>query len=247
MAKFAWQNVRLFTGGADLTTVNNNVEISAEVEEKETTAFVPSGAVWKEVIGGIRSTSLSASGQWEAGDAGKVDDVSFTDLGSVSSWTIAPAGAADGALAYLTGGMRRTYQLGGSVGDVAPWMAAASGNWPLARGVIAHPPGTARTATGSGTANLLTTVTSTQSLYAALHVLSVSGTATPTITVKVQSDDAIGFPSATDRITFNAATAIGGQVARVAGPITPDSYFRASWTISGTTPSFMFVVSFGIA
>ena len=42
------------------------------------------------------------------------------------------------------------------------------------------------------------------------------------------------------------ATGIGYQSANpVAGPIT-DQYWRVSWTISGSTPSFTFVVSLGI-
>ena len=117
--------------------------------------------------------------------------------------------------------------------------------WPVVRGTSLHPPGTARTATGNGTAVQVGAVASGRQMYAALHVLSVSGTATPTLTVKVQSDT-VGFGSATDQITFTAATAVGGQISRVAGPIT-DDYWRASWTISGTNPSFLFVVVVGTA
>jgi hypothetical protein len=247
VSKFVLANVRLFTGGADLTTVNNKLELGAEVEEKESTAFVPSGSVWKEVLGGIRSTSASAAGQWEAGDTGKVDDVSFADLGSITPWTACPATAAVGSLAWLTGFLRTNYVLGGAVGDVAPWSANGSGNWPLVRGLIGHDPGTAETANGNGTAQQITGgVPSGQSLYAALHVLSVAGTSTPTVTVKIQSDNAVGFPSSTDVLTFTAATARGGQLLRAAGPIT-DDWFRVSWTITGTTPSFLFVVSLGVA
>lgn len=245
MAKFVWQNVRLFAGTADLTGVNNKLEVTAERETKESTAFATSGDVWAEVLAGVASTEISAEGQFEAGDTGKVDDETFADLASVIPVTVCPAGAADGALAYLTGALRTDYTVGGSVGDVAPWSASMAGNWPLARGVIAHPPGTARTSTGTGTAVQLGAVSASQQLYAALHVLSLSGSS-PSITVKVQSDDNSGFTSATDRLTFSAATARSGQLLRVAGAIT-DTYFRVSYTISGSSPSILFAVSFGIA
>lgn len=245
MGKFVLLNARLFVGTADLTSVNNQLEVNAEIEEKETTAFAPSGGVWKEVLAGVRSTSISGAGQWEAGDAGKVDDESFADLGSIVPVTIGPGGAADGALTYLTGALRTQYALGGAVGDVAPWSAQLSGNWPLVRGVVGHPPGTARTSTGTGTAFQLGAVSATQQLYASLHVLSVSGT-TPSITVKVQSDNDQAFPSATDRITFTAATDRSGQLLRTAGAIT-DDWFRVSYTISGTDPSFLFAVGLGVA
>jgi len=245
MARFVWQNVRLFTGGVDLTTRMNQLEVVAERETKDATAFVPEGNAWAEQLAGIASVSMSAEGQWEAG-AGALDAEGWDSLGGVSAWTACPAGAADGALAYFTGALRGQYNIGGSVGDVAPWTANVAGNWPLVRGVIANPPGIARTATGNGSAFQLGAVAAGQQLYAALHVLSVAGTAAPTITVKVQSDDAQGFASPTDRLAFTAATAAGGQLLRTAGPVT-DTWYRASWTITGTTPSFLAVVAIGIA
>lgn len=245
MAKFTLQNVRLFTGSADLTTVNNKVEVKAEAERQDATAFSPSGVVWKETLTGIRSTEITAEGQWEAGDLSKVDDVSWADLGSVTPWTICPAGAAVSDLAYLTGLLRGEYQIGAAVGDVAPWTAGGDGTYPLVRGVIGHPPGTARTATGTGTALEMTAVAAGQSLYAGLHVLSVAGT-TPSLTVRIESDVDTSFASAVTVGTFTAATALTSQFLEIPGAITDDC-FRIAWTISGTNPSFLFAVSLGIA
>jgi len=62
----------------------------------------------------------------------------------------------------------------------------------------------------------------------------------------VQSDDAQAFLSPTDRITFAQATAIGAQWATpVSGAIT-DDWWRLSYTIGGTNPSFMVIVVVGI-
>ena len=245
MAKFTLQNVRLFAAGADLTTVNNKAELTAEVEDEDGTAFSPSGPAWTEVLAGLRSTELSAEGQWEAGDPTKVDNVSFAGLGVTSGWTACPAGANVGDPAWLSSMLRTSYEIGDQVGAVAPWKIEAKGNWPLVRGVVAHPPGTPRTATGTGTITQLGAVTAGQSLYASLHVLSVAGT-TPAITVTIQSAAAVGFASPTTRLTFTSATAVGGESLRVAGPIT-DQYYRANWSITGTGPSFLFVSAFGIA
>ena len=245
MGRFVLQNVRLFAAGADLTTVNNKLEVKAEAETQDTTAFVPTGEVWSEVLAGLRSVEASAEGQWEAGDPGKVDNVSFGDLGAVTPWTACPAGAAVGSLAYLFNSTRTSYELGGSIGDVAPWKADGKGNSPLVRGTIAHPPGTARTASGAGTSIQLGAVPADKALYVGLHVHSMAGT-TPSITARVESDDATGFPSATTAGTFAAATAVGGQWLRIPGPIT-DTWYRAAWTIAGTTPSILFTVSLGIA
>ena len=202
--------------------------------------------MWTEVIGGLASTSISAEGQWEAGDPGKVDDATWADLGIVGAWTVCPTGASTvGDLAWITQAMRGNYTLGGAVGDVAPWKVDATGSWPLARGQVMNTPGTARTVTGTGTSRQLGALSATQALYVTLHVLSVAGTATPSITVRIESDDATGFPSATTRGTFTAATARGGQAMKITGPVT-DDWWRAAWTISGTSPSFLLVVAAGI-
>ncbi len=242
MAKLVLQNCRPFLGAADLTSLTNETELTTEVEEKECTTFVPTGDAWREVMGGIKGVSWSGSGYWEAGDASKVDDASFADLGAVRALTLAPATAAVGSLAYVTGVMRSSYEQGASVGDVAPWSAEASGAWPAARGVILHDPGTARTATGNGTAVQVGAASSSQYAYATLHVVSFTGTGS--ITVSVQRDDASGFPSAATVGTFTAAAGLGSEAIRTVGPIT-DTYYRAAWTVTGTV-SALFVVGFGI-
>jgi hypothetical protein len=242
---FVYESIRLFAGGADFTTRNNKAEFAAESEEKDVTNFGSGG--WKEVLGGIISTKLMGEGQWEAGDASKVDDQAWAAMGLTTAYTLVPDSvtAPVGTTAWLISAVESNYKILGQVGDVAPWSLSASGNWPSARGVIAHPPATARTATGSGTAQQLGVVSATQYLYATLHVLSVAGTGSPTITVKIQSDNDSGFASATDQITFTAATAIGGQVKRLIGPIT-DDWFRPQFTISGSSPSFLFLAAFAV-
>jgi hypothetical protein len=243
VGKFIMQNVRLFTGGADLTGVSNKLEIAPEVEEKDTTNFGSAG--WSEMIGGLASSKISGEGQWEAADTSKVDNTQWTGLGGVGAWTACPDNANVNDVAWLTNALTANYQLGGAVGDVAPWTAEAASSWPMPRGRVGHPPGTARTTTGNGTGVELPAVAAGQYLYASLHVLSVSGASTPTLTVTIDSDDTSGFASPVTRISFAAATARGGQILRTTGPIT-DTWYRASWTISGTTPSFLFLVAFGV-
>lgn len=239
-------DVRMFFGGCDLTGYSNSVDLSATADEKDRTTFASSGN--REVQAGLKGGAFTGGGFWEAGDLAKVDDTAWAEFaGTGTPVSIGPDTADVGDLAWLMKAMESEYKLGGQVGELNPYsVSASSREWPLARGVFLHPAGTARTSTGNGTAVQAGAVTAGRHVYAGLHVLSISGTSTPTITVKVQSDDNSGFSSATDRITFAAATAIGGQYARAAGAIT-DDYWRATWTISGTSPSFLFVVSLGIA
>jgi hypothetical protein len=245
MAKFVLADARLITGGADLSSAASKISIESSIKDEDVTTFASSG--WTEVLGGLASTKLSGEGWWEAGDPGKVDDAAFTQLGGLGPWTVCPSGGgALGTLAYFTSALEGSYQLLGEVGKVAPWTAEGVGSWPVVRGQIAHPPGTARTSSGTGTGAQLGAVAAGKSLYAALHVLSIAGTSTPSITVTVESDTSNSFGAPTSRVSFGAATAVGGQILRVAGPVT-DTWFRPKWTISGTSPSFLFVVAFGIA
>ena len=137
------------------------------------------------------------------------------------------------------------YETFGEIGEINPFKAELSGNWPVTHGRLLHPKGTARTATGVGTAFQVGALLATKRMYCTLHVLSISGTATPTITVRLESDNAVGFPSAVTQTTFTAMTAIGSQTATVAGALT-DDWWRPAWTITGTNPSFLFVVAVGI-
>lgn len=243
MGKFVLLNSRIFAGGADLSGNGNKIELSSELEDKDVTNFLSDG--WKESLGGLAATALSGAGQWEAGDPGQVDDEMWDALigRTQRPWTINPASSDVGELAWFTQAMVKDHKVLDAVGEVAPWNASAAGTWPLLRGKVLHPPGTARTSTGTGTAVELAAVPAGQHLYVAAHVLSVAGT-TPSLTLAVQSDVDNTFASPTTVGTLTAATTVSSQITRFAGPIT-DTWFRASWTISGTTPSFLFLLSIG--
>ncbi|MEU0397944.1 hypothetical protein ABZ208_35365 [Streptomyces sp. NPDC006208] len=243
MGKQILLDCRLFAVGADLSGASNKIELSAEHEDKETTNYRSGG--WKEVIAGLGSAEIAGEGQWEAGDPSLVDNASWSALGGVGPYTVCPTDSIVGALAYLTYGMRSDFKFGDAVGEVAPWSGTVKSSWPMVRGQIGHPPGTARTASGTGTALNLGAITTGQRLYAALHVLSASGT-TPSITGRIESDSDGSFASPTTRLTFTAATAAGGEILRTDGTAITDTHYRVAWTISGTTPSFMFAASLGI-
>lgn len=243
MAKQILTNVRYFVGPADLTAQTNKVELDNTLEEKDVTNYGSGGK--KEVIAGIESTAIGAEGFWQGGDAGYADDEFWAARGVIEAHTVGPISATAGDPAYVTQAVRLNAKNFGQVGDVAMFTLAASGSYPLGRGNFLLGPGTIVTTTGTQASVQAGAVGSGLGLYATLHLLSVAGTSSPTLTVKVQSDDNSGMTSATDVITFTAMTAVGSQILRAAGPIT-DSYFRVSYTVSGTNPQFSAVVAIGI-
>lgn len=237
-------DARIYLETADLTGYSNKVELTGSAADEDYTNFASGG--WKQRVGGLNDCSGTVDGFFQANDVSQPDDMFWANLGSNQvSLTAVPTSGAAGSLAYLSRVEVVDYKPGAAIGKLLGWSATVKGNWPLVRGTVMHPQGTARTATGTGTGFQLGAVGAAQRMYCCLHVLSISGTSTPTITVSLQSSVDNTFASPTTRITFLADTALDGQALSLLGPVT-DQWWRAAWTISGTTPSFLFAVSAGI-
>lgn len=243
MGTFILQDVSIYVGGHDMTTDANEVSLSVEVDEQETTTFGSGG--YRQRIGGLRDISMDLSGFYQAG-AGQVDPHVFDTIGvGGEPIVVSPTGAADSTAYGFIGG-KFSYEILGGIGDVAPFSlnVSATDGVGLIRGKLVAPKQT-KSATGvlgSVVTDLSSNdqVSSSQHLYAVLHVFS-AGT---TITVQVQSDDNSGFSSATTRATIGPITAVGGTwMTRVAGPIT-DTHYRMN--ISAITGTFSVAGFIGI-
>ena len=248
MSKTVLFNARVFAGAADLTGASNKVELSSEIAEKDATTFQPEGSGgWRVLLGGLASTTINASGLWEAGDPGMVDDALWEALNGRAPlpWTVCPVSASVGALAYFSSGLTTSYKMGDAVGEIAPWESEASGSGLLLRGTVMHAPGAARTANGSGDSAELGALLLGQRLFASLHVLSVSGD-TPEIEVRIESSADDTWASPTTRATFGTMSAPGADLVSVTGPVT-DTWWRIAWDITGDDPSFLFLSAVGIA
>jgi hypothetical protein len=127
----------------------------------------------------------------------------------------------------------------GNVGEANAFTLSQVPGTIIASGPVLHPVAT-RTTTANGTAVAYQGPSATQTLYAGLHVTSGSG---GTLTVKVQSDNASGFPSSTDRITFTATTGRTFELKSVAGDFSTETHLRAQWTVSAGTFTFAVVVA----
>lgn len=231
-------NPALLFDGYDLSGQTSRMALTSSAGEVDGTTFASGG--WTEGKPGIRRTAFQQEGLW---DGVPTDEQLFTKLGgALVVVSLAHGAAAEGEVGYFAQMHLAEYSPGGAVGEAFRFSAGGFCTGPLSRGTVLHR--AARTSTGTGTALELGAATSGQRLSAALHVLAVSG-GSPTLDVLVQSDDANGMSSPTTRLTFAQATAVGAQWVTAAGPVT-DTWWRVSWTIGGSTPSFTFAVLFGI-
>ena len=250
MATFALNDVDILAGSSTaavrLSCFASQVQLETTVAEVDATTFCSSG--WTVPIAGRRSTMLTASGPTDmatatASQQSAVDEVLAVTNGTEYVLSVIPMGSSVGAVGYFTTGLLMARSiLQGSAGELATHTASFGGNRPVIRGTVDT--ASTITSTGSSAGAQLGAVSATQKVWAAVHFLTAGGT-TPSITVKVQSDNNSGFTSPTDRITFTAATAKGAQFLSAAGAIT-DDYWRATWTVSGTSPSFETRVLIGI-
>lgn len=232
----------LFAGEFDLSGHLNSVNADVEFAEKDQTVF---GDGASNFLAGLQSWSVAYEGFLDyAADA---SDEAVAALNGTSGIPLTiSATRADGDVAYLGRGFKPGLTRSTQVGEIAKLTGnfTASSGEGLVRGELLVPKA-AKTATGTGTGQQLGAVAAGESVYAALHVFSASGTS-PTLNVTVESDDNSGFTSATTRLTFTQATAAGSQWQSLAGAIT-DTYWRVRFTIGGTSPSFTIAVAVGVA
>lgn len=234
---------KIYAGEYDVTGQVNQVSLDYDAEALPDTTFGSGGT--KTHKGGLKTVKFSMGGFVDEG-TGLIGDFTFSRIGTVDiPLTTVPQGGSVGDIAYFFKALQAAYQRPLQVGQLYAFsLSAEASNGPLVRGQVFVAAG-AKTSTGTSSVVQLGATGASQRLYAALHVLSVSGS-TPTLDVTVKSDDAGGFASPATRITFAQKAAIGYELLSAAGPIT-DDYIRVDYTIGGSSPSFSFVVVVGIA
>jgi hypothetical protein len=245
MAAYVNANMSILVDTLDIAGFASQAQFNSVADSLEMTTLNSNG--WRQYMPGMNSHTLNVSGYQDVGATG-VDQL-FTGTGTgqnVVTFCPLNGGAAVADPAFMFAGRTTTRTpLSGSIGDAAAFTLDWAGDGRAVRGQVLHPLA-ARTATASGTAATFTTPITGQSIWATFHVLALSGTASPTITFTIQTDDNSGFSSATTRLTSNAFTAIGSQFTSVAGPFAGETHIRVAWTISGTTPSMTFLVAAGV-
>lgn len=235
-------NSTIYVGGHDFTADTNKGMFSADAAVNDATTFASQG--WKEGKGGLKSFEASLEGFWASATADAVDPEIFPRLGVADEVaSVAPTGA-EGGPCYICQASKLQYSLFGEIGQLIPFALGLGGSntQGAVRGLLAKAKGEVSATGATGTALQLGAASADQFVYAAVHVFGTPGT---TITIKVQSDNASNFPSATDIATIGPLTAAGGTwMTRVAGPIT-DDWFRIN--VSAITGTFTIAGAVGVA
>ena len=257
MAKQVLRAVRMYYAGLALASNVNQVEVAAQAPEVSTDNFAGDG--WAEMLSGVLTNTMTFSGFWGAPEP---DATLFSRIGSTdAAASVIPfpsgtstkdeAGAtvtsfkipAAGDIAFFSKVSQLSHQVGGAIGRAAKLQLNLKGTDALVRGkVLEYQQEVA--ATGNGTPLLVGATSATQKLYLAVHVFRTQGTG-ETLDLVLQSDDLVGFGSATTRITVPQFSDVGFYFGSIAGPVT-DTYYRLARTIAGTSPKFDYVACIGI-
>jgi hypothetical protein len=192
-----------------------------------------------QYLPGLRTNQFSLSGLFDsASGAGTLLDDITSRLGSSTAVaaTISPAGFATGNPAWLLPALTVDYQVSSTVADLVPFTLNLGAAAPAGSGLCLTALA-AQTATGNGASQDNGAGTSNGAVCH-LHITAVSGT-TPSMTAIVQHST--NNSTWTTLGSFSAATAVGSQTLQVSGTV--NRYVRASFTISGTNPSFTTLVA----
>lgn len=241
VGKHIMKNCRCWLNGYDMSGDLSQMALTSTPANKELNLFGPSNAVRR--VSGLWNTVADHQGLWDTAETGGLDQTLYDEIGvSEGVMSVAPLTGAVGETAYMFVSTVGQYQPGGKHGELFGFSVHAEGG-NLIRGTVMANGNL--TATGQGTAKQLGAVEEGQQLYAAMHVLSVSGT-NPTLEMAVQSATAQAFGTPTERLAFPKAIAPGGWWAVPVPGSIEDEWWRVSYTVGGTNPSLAVVVIIGI-
>ena len=243
MAHQVFTNCTILLAGFDLSGDSNAVALTYAAELQDNTTF---GSTTRTRMGGLASVVGQIEGLWDADGTDEPHDAIFSRIGTANvPITIAPNDGAAGEVAFILRSIAGEHSVGGSIGDLLPYSVSfeGSGGAPLVEGTVLR--NSTETATGTGDDFVLGAASSGERVYGALHVIGDPSGTSPTLDVVVQSDVDDTFASPVTVLTFGQMTARGSDWQSAAGPNT-DTYYRVSFTLGGTTPSFRFVVVVGI-
>jgi len=239
MAIHAVSDYKVFINGVDRSGDYNRINLALDMDELESTTV---GDTSKEYIAGLIGAKFDGEVFMSHG-VGEVETVAYSDHGVADRvMSIYPSSTA-GTKGYALEGVELEESPAMKIGDLSRMTIRASNSGSAIIRVTDMEGLVTKTATGDGTARQLGTVSAAQKLYSVLHVTSAS--ADDSLTVTVKSDDSEGFSSPATQITHTAFTDEGAELKTKAGPIT-DNWYRVSWTITGSSPEFIFDIGVGI-
>lgn len=240
MANFAVISPAIHIHDLDVGPFLNQFSMKVDVDTPDVTTFGSGG--WRARVAGLKTVSSGGQGFADFSAAGS--DLSlWTNLGITDQVvTLCPQGAETNTAYFWQSGRFSFTPLDAKIGDASAFATTAqsTNSQGAIRGQLGKAKGTVSATGQLGSVLTIAGPTSTQFVYASLHVF----VAATTITIQVQSAPTLGFAAPTTRATIGPLTTTGGTfMTRVAGPIT-DGFWR--FNVSAITGTFTVAGSIGV-
>lgn len=234
MAERVFTEGLLFLGALNLTAQIRETALVVSAEVQDVTSLADAS---RNRLGGLKDVSLSAAGYFSAAEP---DSSLYSGVGvSGSLITAAPTDTLGDPSFFFRAVVGEYSPIQGAVGEVAGFtLNAAAYLGDLIRGTLME--NGEVTGTGNGTGRQLGAVAADESVYAGVHITSISGN----WDIILESDDNSGFTTATTRASWTGQTAVGELFASVAGAIT-DTYWRFRF-VENSAGSLTLAASVGI-
>lgn len=243
MATLVLTDAKVWLGEYNISSDLNQLGVTVAADALEDTAF---GATFHTSKAGLRKASVNFDGYQQWGSTTTTIDGRVTAKFASATdtpMTFAAEGGDAGEMAMFGKFLVPVFNQQGSVGELMKIHVEASSsgtNSQLVKGTIFEDSKTSRTTASNTSTVTLGAVTSSQKVYANIHVTAFSGT-NVTFTLKSAVTN-WGTPST--RATSATYTGVGSEyITPVAGAIT-DTFWRFEWT--GTFTSFSAVLVAGI-
>lgn len=232
------KNTRVYVGGADYSGQSNSTSLAMSAAEHDSTTYDSEGA--EEVTAGLSKAAFSVAGRWNAGDA-MADEDGQAHIGAIADVvSLVPESGAEGDRAFSARVCLLNYSAGGDVGGLIDFSLDGRSDGVMFRGDVVKSARDTETVDGDGTAFELGALEVGERMFAALHILDVTGE----LAVTVESSDDEAFTEPLMQAEFAATSEAGAQWRNVAGPLT-DPWWRVTWTLTGADPSARFAVVAG--
>ena len=239
MTKRVLTDTLILFHGQNLQGSTNQVVVELSSDENDDTTFGQNTHTFAE--GALLTSVISGAGFF---DAEEPDATLFQEVGAADRVVSVVENPIEGSIGYFLQAVLGQYSpiQGGNVGEMLSFQFAAAARDRLIRGTLMD--NTTETTSGDGANRQLGAVAAGQGIYSAVHVFAAAGTS-PTLDVVVESDDSGAFTTPVTRLTHPQQTGPGSDFQKSLVAIT-DDFWRLSWTIGGTTPSFSFAGLVGI-
>lgn len=241
MAVAAVTQARIYVGGFEFTSFTNQAEAGVDVGVNDVSVF---GSEFSSFVPALKTPGFNTSGfnDWASGS---LDEWTRANYGTRRVATVpvtTPATGGDAFVAYgLLGGKRF---MNAAVGAVSTYQATLNGGI-AGQGLLTQISTSSISATGHTTAVNVGALTAGSTIVAGVHVLSVSGTSTPTCTFQLESSATSGGAYTLRGTAGTGMTAVGDQWLSTQ-TATTDAWWKLALTVSGTSPVFSVVATIAL-